>query len=162
MLGRTLVRAYDSPADAATTWAYVSDPVAVAEASSHAKVVRAMPPLTVGAEWDEHHLEDDCDFDSLRWRCTALVPGRSLTVEGLQSGARQRVMSTLMDRDGEDGGVQVMTHLTITPSLRAPGRIGERLLLPALLRTPLGARLLAEGLDEAVEDDRRALAALAR
>ncbi len=161
MFSRTLVRSFDSPADAATTWSYVSDPAAVAAASTHAKTVAGVPALAVGTTWDEYHLEDDCDFDSMRWRCTALTPGRSLTVEGLQAGARQRVTTTLLDQDGDGTGVRVLTRMEVGPALRAPASASERLLLPVLLLTPFGVRLLGEALDESVEDDRRALEALA-
>lgn len=160
MFSRTLVRSFDSPADAATTWSYFSDPAAVAAASTHAKTVAPVPALTVGTTWDEYHLEDDCDFDSMRWRCTALTPGRSLTVEGLQAGARQRVTTVLVDQEGGHG-VQVLTRMRVGMALRAPGSLSDRLVLPVLLLTPFGMRMLGEALDEGVEDDRRALEALA-
>ena len=158
MLVPTLVRTFAVPVPVPVVWAYVSDPSETAAASTHQKTVAPTGPLAVGTVWDEYHLDDDCDFDSVRWRCTALEPERSLTVEGLQTGARQRVTTRVR---AVEGGSEVETTVRLVPSLRAPATVVERLLLPVVLLTPFGRRLLAEGLDESVEDARRALLARA-
>lgn len=158
VLHRTFRRTWESPASAAVTWSYVADPAAVAASSSHPTVAAIDGPLRVGSTWDEYHLDDGCDFDSVRWRCVAFEPDRLITIEGLQSGALQRATTTLHVHDDR---VEVESTLRVSPALRAPGSPLDRALVPVLLITPFGRRMLAEGFDESVEDDRRALAALA-
>lgn len=154
---RIFRRQFRSPVSATTTWAHLSDPAAVAAASSHPTVAAIEEPLRVGSTWDEYHLDDGCDFDSVRWRCTALEPGRLLTVEGLQSGALQRA-TTMLHVDGDQ--VVVESVLRISTAFRAPGRALDRALVPVLLLTPFGRRMLQEGFDESVDDDLRALTSL--
>ncbi|GAA4737911.1 hypothetical protein GCM10025783_05510 [Amnibacterium soli] len=158
MFHRTFRRRWTSPASASVTWAHLADPAAVAASSSHPTVVAIEGPLQVGSVWDEYHLDDGCDFDSVRWRCTALDADRSITIEGLQSGALQRATTLLHVRDDR---VEVESVLRVSPSLRAPGGLLDRALLRALLLTPFGRRMLAEAFDQSVDDDLRALTALA-
>lgn len=157
MFHRTFRRRWTSPASAAVTWSYLADPAAVAAASSHPTVVAIDGALQAGSTWDEYHLDDGCDFDSVRWRCTALEAGRLVAVEGLQSGARQLATTTLQVHDEQ---VEVESTLRISPALRAPGSLVDRALLPVLLLTPFGRRMLAESFEQSVEDDLRALGAL--
>lgn len=158
MLHRTFRRRWTSPAAPAATWSHLADPAAVAAASSHPTVVAIDGPLQVGSVWDEYHLDDGCDFDSVRWRCTELEPGRLITIEGLQSGALQRATTVLHVR-GEQ--VEVESILRVRPALRAPGSALDRALVPVLLLTPIGRRMLQEGFDQSVDDDLRALTSLA-
>jgi len=158
VLHRTFRRRWTSPASSDVTWSHLADPAAVAAASSHPTVVAIDGPLQAGSVWDEYHLDDGCDFDSVRWRCTALEPGRLITIEGLQSGALQRATTVLHGR-GEQ--VEVESILRVRPALRAPGSALDRALVPVLLLTPIGRRMLQEGFDQSVDDDLRALTSLA-
>lgn len=149
---RTLTRSYELPVTTpAEAWAYFRDPVAVAAASSHPlRVVTVDPGFSVGARWQEQH-GAECDFDLVGWRVVAAEDGRSLTIEGLQAGGRQRA-TTLIEPHGD--GVRITSTLELSPSRRAPGTVVERLLLVVILATGLGMSIVADQLDEAVRDDR--------
>lgn len=157
MLHRTFRRRYESPASASATWAHLADPAAVAAVSSHPTVVALDGPLGVGSVWDEYHLDEGCDFDSVRWRCTELEPGRRITIEGPQSGALQRA-TTVLHTDGDR--VEVESVLRVGIALRGPASALERAMVPVLLVVPFGRRMLQEAFDVSVDDDLRALAAL--
>jgi uncharacterized protein YndB with AHSA1/START domain len=150
VFSRTLTRTYELPVSPDEAWSYFTDPGAVAAASSHDLRVEAPPAgFGPGTQWDEQH-GADCDFDVVRWSVTALDPGRAFTIESGQSGARQRVTTTLAP---SDTGTRVRTTLRLRPSLRAPGGPVERVVVLAVLVTGLGLSLVAGQFDESVADD---------
>lgn len=157
MIRGTFRRSYASPVSAAATWAHIADPVAVAAASSHPTVAALDGPLRAGSTWTEYHIDEGCDFDSVRWRCTVLQPGRRCTIEGRQAGMLQRSTSVL-HVDGDR--VEVESILRVRLALRGPGSLLERALAPVLLSTPFGRRAIRAAFDESVEDDLRALSGL--
>ena len=158
MLHHTVQRMFMSPAPAAATWGYLADPTAVAAASSHPTVAALDGPLQVGSTWTEYHIDEGCDFDSVLWRCTALEPGRLVNIEGRQAGALQRATTVL---HAVDDRVEIESSLRIRLSLRAPGSLVVRAIAPLLLVTPFGRTAIQEAFDQSVEDDVRALTALA-
>ena len=158
MFTRTLTSTYEVPVPSTTVWDYLTDPAAVAAQSTHA--MWAEKPdhgFRVGTAWVEHHT-DDCGSAPVRWVVRALEAPRHFTVEGLQSGARQRATTTLRPTPL---GTEVTSRLEISVSLRASATITERLLMPLLLLTGFGASILADGFEESVADDRRYLDAVA-
>lgn len=158
MFTRTLSSTYQVPVPVTTVWDYLTDPAACAAQSTHA--MWAEKPdhgFRVGTSWHEHHT-DDCGSDPVRWTVRALEsPGR-FTVEGLQTGARQRATTIL---ESTPDGTRVTSQLEISTTLRSRATLTERLILPVVLATGLGISILADGFQESVDDDRRYLEAVA-
>ena len=158
MFARTLSQSYEVAVPVAVAWAYLSDPVAVSAQSTHRTwVEKADHGFTAGTSWVEHHT-DDCGSDPVRWLVRSVDAPRRFTVEGLQSGARQRATTTLTPTTS---GTEVTNLLEISTTWRARATLVERLMLPAMLATGFGISLLAEGFEESLDDDRRYLEAVA-
>lgn len=94
----------------------------------------------------------------MRWVVRALDAPRRFTIEGLQSGARQRATTTL---GPTSLGTEVRNRLEISTSVRASATVAERLILPIVLGTGLGISILADGFAESVADDQRYLEGVA-
>lgn len=158
MFTRTLTSTYEVSVPVTQVWDYLTDPAACAAQSTHA--MWAEKPghgFRVGTSWLEHHT-DDCGSDPVRWTVRSLEPERRFTVEGLQSGARQRATITL---EPTTGGTRVTSELEVSTTLRARATLTERLILPVMLATGLGMSILADGFRESVDDDRRYLETVA-
>lgn len=111
----------------------------------------------VGTAWLEHH-GDVCGSGPVRWVGRTVEAPHHFTVEGRQSGARQRATTTVL---AGPIGTSVTNLLEISTSLRASATIAERLMLPVLLGTGLGMSILADSFVESVTDDQRYLEAVA-
>lgn len=158
MFTRTLTSTYEVPVPLPAVWDYLTDPTACAAQSTHSMwAEKSDHGFRVGTTWLEHHT-DDCGSDPVRWTVRSLEPERRFTVQGLQSGARQRATTSL---EPVAGGTRVTSELEISTTLRARATLTERLILPVMLATGLGISILAEGFQESVDDDRRYLEAVA-
>lgn len=147
---RTLTRSYALPTTLAQAWAYFSDPVAVAAASSHrVQILKDDPGFAIDTGWLEQH-GAECDYDLVPWRVVALEHGSSLTIEGLQAGTRQQASTRLEPRTD---GVQVTSTLELRTSLKAKGSVVERLVMTFILTTGLGLSVVADQFDQAIADD---------
>ena len=154
MLTRSLSRRYHVPVPPAIAWDYLTDPVVVAAGSNHPVLVaKTTPGFEVGTRWDEIH-DDACDFDSVPWVVLAAEPERSFTIEGLQSGARQRVTNTLA---ASDSGTDVTATIELRPSVKAHGTLVERAVLFLICLTGLGMSIVAGEFEESVDADREAI-----
>jgi len=157
MLSRSLTRTYQVPVSALTTWNYLSDPASVAAASHHRVLVNKPDPgFTVGTRWEEIH-DDECDFDTVPWVVTACTPLTSFTIQGLQSGARQRATTSLR---AIPGGTEVTATLKLSPSLKAHGTVFERLVVVMICFSGLGMSVVADAFEQAIADDRDHLSEL--
>ena len=141
----------------ATVWDHLTDPVAGAARSTHPMWAEKLDHgYRVGTEWTEHHT-DDCGSDPVRWVVLAAEAPHHFTVEGLQSGGRQRATTVLRPTAI---GTEVVCRLELSISLRARATVTERLLMPVLLATRFGATILGDSFAESVADDQRHLEAV--